>query len=116
MILVKSCLNTYKRVCKLISKYGHKLKTADDVEKFLSYLTNNGVQVDRADYDGNDIDLEVGTTGISLTYDLVPSHIVLLMNVPDTNNKWEHEKDIGGWVEYDTKKDIIKFPFLSFKE
>lgn len=113
MILVKEGLDTYKRVCKLAREYNDKLKTEDDVEKFLSYLKGHWVQVDRADYDGNDIDLEIGTTGISLTYDLVPSPIVLLMNVANTDKSWEHEKDVGGWVEYDTEKDIIKFPFMS---
>lgn len=113
MLYVKNGLDTYKRVCKLVSQYKHKLKTEDDVEKFLSYLKGHWVQVDRADYDGNDIDLEIGTTGISLTYDLVPSPIVLLMNVPDTNNKWEREQDIGGWTEYDIHKGTIKFPFMA---
>ena len=113
MILVKEGLDTYKRVCKLVSKYGYKLKTDDDVERFLEYLKQHSVQVDRADYEGTVIDLEIGTVGITVSYDLVPSPFILMMNVANTDKSWEHEKDVGGWVEYDTTKDIIKFPFMS---
>ena len=113
MILVKEGLDTYKKVCELAKKYGSKLKTDDGVEKFLSYLTGHGVQVGRADYEGNVIDLEIGTVGVTVSYDLVPSPCVLMMNVPDLNKSWDYEKDIGGWVEYDTKKDIIRFPFMA---
>ena len=63
----------------MAKKYGSKLKTDDDVEKFLSYLTGHGVQVDRADYEGNVIDLEIGTVGVTVSYDLVPSPCVLMM-------------------------------------
>ena len=113
MILVKEGLDTYKKVCKLTRQYGYKLKTDDDVEKFLSYLKGHWVQVDRADYEGTVIDLEIGTVGITISYDLVPSPVILMMNVPDQNRSWEYEKDIGGWVEYDTNKDIIRFPFMT---
>jgi len=113
MILVREGLSTYRRVCKLTNQYGHKLKTDDDVEKFLSYLKGHWVQVDRADYEGTVIDLEIGTVGITISYDLVPSPVILMMNVPDLNKSWDYEKDIGGWVEYDTKKDIIRFPFMA---
>lgn len=113
MILVREGLSTYKKVCKLTRQYGYKLKTDEDVEKFLSYLKGHGVQVDRADYEGSVIDLEIGTVGITISYDLVPSPFILMMNVANTDKSWDYEKDIGGWVEYDTNKDIIRFPFMS---
>lgn len=108
MISFKEGLDTYNKVSDIIKEYGNRLHSVEDVERFLLYLKDKGITVDRADYDDNDIDLDIGTISMSLTYDLTISPIILMLNCLEKDN----DVDMGGWAEYDTRKGIIRFPFM----
>ena len=108
MVLFKEGLDTYNKVSDIIKEYGNRLHSAEDVERFLLYLKSKGITVDRADYDDNDIDLDIGTISMSLTYDLTVSPILLMLNCLEKDS----DVNMGGWAEYDTRKGIIRFPFM----
>lgn len=108
MILFKEGLDTYNKVSDIIKEFNYKLHNELDVERFLLYLKSKGITVDRAYYDDNDIDLDIGTISISLTYDLTVSPILLMLNCLEKDS----DIDMGGWAEYDTRKGIIRFPFM----
>lgn len=112
MIQVQKNIAIYNRVVELAHKYKSKLKDDLDVDRFVSYLMNNGVCVDRVEYDGHDLDLDIDTASISFTRRLTPSHIILMMNVLEDMND-DRDLELGGWAEYNLETGNLNFPFLS---
>lgn len=111
MIQVGRGLELYKVVCKLVKSFKKDFK--DDelaVDRLVERLECNGISVNNAEYDGYDVDLDIGTISVSFTNNLTPSPIVLMKVLPDKEN----EHDIGGWVEYNTETGNLTFPFMSW--
>lgn len=112
MIQVERGLELYKFVCKLVKEYKKGSVGEFEIGALVSYLERNGINVKQAEYDGHDIDLDIGTISVSFTKNLTPSPIVLMKNISFTVREYA----IGGWVEYNTENGNITFPFMSYEE
>ena len=111
--IVKSWTSDYKRWCK-------ESKTKATHEGLVEYIKKANLTcwgIKRVDYEGDTLDMEIGDISVSWDSKLKQSPIILILNVPKSGDyeskQWQVEKDVGGWVEYDTRNGVLSFPFMA---